>query len=191
MMYDNGKWTTFDSEAAIALVGDAQAYHNVTDVVQDPADPNHHWIGTKRSGIYEFQDFKAVKYYGYNNSPITSILPESSHPDWYTRVTALNIDPQGNLWMMNNLCDTIVRIRTELVRGLTIVGIVSCYKVLGQIIGRICGERCQQDNALCKGSIKTFHGQDTVHTIYTEESRLITHTLCLLQDQGCRLIIDR
>ena len=113
MMYDNGKWTTFDSEAAIALVGDAQAYHNVTDVVQDPNDPNHHWIGTKRSGIYEFQDFKAVKYYGYNNSPITSILPESSHPDWYTRVTALNIDPQGNLWMMNNLCDTIVRIRKK------------------------------------------------------------------------------
>lgn len=113
MMYENGKWTTFDDAAAIALVGGAEAYHNVTDVVQDPNDPNHHWIGTKRSGIYEFQNFKAVNYYGPDNSPITSILPDCPHPDWYTRVTALALDPQGNLWMMNNECETVVRIRKK------------------------------------------------------------------------------
>lgn len=112
MMYENDKWTAFDDAAAIAAVG-AEAYHNVTDVVQDPNDPEHHWVGTKRSGIYEFKNYKMVNHYGYDNSPITSILPNSAHPDWYTRVTALNIDPQGNLWMMNNMCDTIVRIRKK------------------------------------------------------------------------------
>ncbi|MBQ6965594.1 MAG: Por secretion system protein [Bacteroidaceae bacterium] len=109
MKYENGAWSAFDEEEAIELVG-ANAYHNVTDIVQDPNDPNHHWLGTKRSGIYEFKDYQLVNHYTYDNSPLTSILPESTHPDYFVRVTGLNYDPNGNLWMLNNQCDTIVRI---------------------------------------------------------------------------------
>ena len=109
MKYEGGKWTAFDEEAPIELVG-KQAYHNVTDIVQDPQDAEHHWLGTKRSGIYEFRDGQLVNHYTYDNSPLTSILPNSTNAGWYVRVTGLNYDKDGNLWMCNNECDTIVRI---------------------------------------------------------------------------------
>ncbi len=109
MKYENGKWTAFDEQAAIDLVG-RNTYRNVTDVVQDPNDSEHHWLGTKRSGIYEFKDYKLVKHFSYDNSPLMTILPNSSNPQNYVRVTGLNYDSQRNLWMCNNQCDTIVRI---------------------------------------------------------------------------------
>lgn len=109
MKYEDGKWTAFDEKAAIDLVG-ANTYHNVTDVVQDPNDSEHHWLGTKRSGIYEFKDYKLTRHFSYDNSPLTTILPNSSNPQNYVRVTGLNYDSQRNLWMCNNQCDTIVRI---------------------------------------------------------------------------------
>lgn len=109
MKYENGKWTMFDEKAAIELVG-SNTYHNVTDVTQDPKDSEHHWLGTKRSGIYEFRDYKLVNHYTYDNSPLQTIMPNSSNPQNYVRVTGLNYDSQGNLWMCNNQCDTIVRI---------------------------------------------------------------------------------
>ena len=109
MKYERGKWSAFDEEAAIALVGEA-TYRNVTDVVQDPNDPEHHWLGTKRSGIYEFKNYKLANHYSMDNSPLTSILPNDAHAENFVRVTALNYDKEGNLWMCNNECDTIVRI---------------------------------------------------------------------------------
>ncbi|MBR1666912.1 MAG: Por secretion system protein [Bacteroidaceae bacterium] len=109
MKYEEGKWTAFDEEEPIKLVG-ANAYRNVTDVVQDPNDTEHHWLGTKRSGIYEFKNYQLANHYTYDNSPLTSILPESAHPDYFVRVTGLNYDKDGNLWMCNNQGDTIVRI---------------------------------------------------------------------------------
>ena len=109
MKYEDNKWTTFEEEEAIALVGES-AYQNVTDVVQDPNDTEHHWLSTMRSGLYEFKNYKLVHHYGYDNSPLMTILPNHKYPQWYVRVTALSYDNDGNLWMMNNECDTIVRI---------------------------------------------------------------------------------
>ncbi len=109
MKYEGGKWTAFDDEEAIALV-EERGYRNVTDIVQDPNDSEHHWLGTKRSGIYEFKDYKLINHYDHTNSPLSTILPESSHAGWYVRVTGLQYDPEGNLWMLNNQRDTIVHI---------------------------------------------------------------------------------
>ena len=109
MKYEGGVWTMFDEEGPLEQVG-ASAYRNVTDVVQDPNDSEHHWFGTMRSGIYEFRDYKLVNHYTYDNSPLTSILPNIASAGNYVRVTALQYDGRGNLWMCNNECDTIVRI---------------------------------------------------------------------------------
>lgn len=109
MKYEEGKWTMFDEKEPLELVG-AEAYKNVTDVVQDPNDTEHHWLGTKRSGIYEFRDYKLVNHFTYDNSPLTSILPNIASAGHYVRVTAMQYDAGGNLWMCNNECDTIVRI---------------------------------------------------------------------------------
>ena len=109
MKYEGKQWVAFDEEEPLKQFGD-MVYRNVTDIVQDPNDSEHHWLGTKRSGIYEFKNYKFVKNYRHDNSPLTSILPTSANPERFVRVTALNYDQDGNLWMCNNQCDTIVRI---------------------------------------------------------------------------------
>lgn len=109
MKYEDGKWTTFDADGPVEAVGEF-VYRNVSDVVQDPNDPEHHFLGTARSGIYEFRDYKFVKNYTYTNSALTSILPDNKNANCYVRVTALNYDKQGNLWMCNNQTETVVKI---------------------------------------------------------------------------------
>lgn len=111
MTYQNGKWGAFDEDIPLSNPG-ALFYRNITDIVQDPTDPEHHWAGTVRSGIYEYREGKMVRNYTYTNSPLTSILPNDKNAGYYVRVTALSYDNDNNLWMCNNECDTIVRILT-------------------------------------------------------------------------------
>lgn len=108
MMYEKGKWTNFDEEAPTAAVP-ANTYMNITSVVQDPRDPTHHFASSMRSGLYEFKDGKFIHRYSSDNSPITNITPDYQYYYMYDWVTALNYDPQGNLWLMNNVTDTIIR----------------------------------------------------------------------------------
>ena len=109
MMYEGGKWSAFDEEAITASVREDE-YRNVVDIIQDPNDPQHHWAGTRSSGIYEFKDFKLANHYDSENSPLTSILPDDPKFYWYVWVSALAYDHDGNIWMCNNQCDTIIRV---------------------------------------------------------------------------------
>ncbi len=109
MMYEDGKWSAFDEEAITASVK-AREYMNVTDVVQDANDSQHHWVSTRTSGVYEFKDFKMVHHYDSDNSPLTSILPDVATYYLYVWTSAMAQDPQGNLWMCNDQCDTIFRV---------------------------------------------------------------------------------
>lgn len=109
MTFEDGKWSAFDENEVVEQVG-ARAYMNATDVVEDPRNSNHHMVGTAISGLYEFEDGKLVGHYDSDNSPLASILPNSANKNLYVRVTALAYDPQGNLWMCNDQCDTIVRV---------------------------------------------------------------------------------
>lgn len=109
MRYENNTWYSFDEEEPINQFT-ATFYRDLTDLIQDPDDPNHHYASAACSGLYEFQDFKLKNHYTYDNSPLTTILPSSSRPGYYVRITGLNFDSQHNLWMCNNEVDTIVRI---------------------------------------------------------------------------------
>jgi hypothetical protein len=108
MKYENGKWTPFD-ESGYDTYGEL-FYRNACDVVQDPTDPEHHFVGTARSGIYEFKNYQLVDHFTYDNSPITSILPTLATAGQYVRTTSLQFDSQRNLWFTNTECDTIIRI---------------------------------------------------------------------------------
>ena len=120
--YEDGKWTTFDEKEPTANVP-AKTFLNVVDVVQDPSDPEHHFLSTYRSGLYEYKDYKLTKHYTYYKDddykaadsyyvscPLQTMRPSSSHYYYYVRTTAANYDKSGNLWMCNQQCDTIVRI---------------------------------------------------------------------------------
>ena len=109
MTYEKGKWTTFDEEGPKNAVP-ANSYMNMTDIVQDPNDSEHHFASSMYSGLYEFKNYQFVKRYSSDNSPITSISPNSANYYQYEWITGLNYDSQGNLWLMNCNCDTVIRI---------------------------------------------------------------------------------
>lgn len=109
MQLKDGKWTCFEEKGPIASVVDG-LYHNVTDVVQDPNNSEHFFACAACAGLFEFKDGKFVKKYNQHNSPLTSIMPNDYYADYLVRVTGLSYDNDGNLWMLNNECDTIVRV---------------------------------------------------------------------------------
>lgn len=109
LKYEDGKWTCFDEEEPLALVG-SNLYLNVTDIAQDPFDSEHHFLGTKRSGIYEFKDYRLINHFSYENSPLLSILPDNANAGAFVRVTGVTFDRLGNLWMCNNEVESSVHI---------------------------------------------------------------------------------
>lgn len=111
MKYEGNTWSYLDEAGPKEALGNNDWYINVTDVVQDRNDSSHHFVSAACSGLFEFKGGKLIKNYSYNNSPLTTIIPTSRRPGYYVRITGLAFDSQNNLWMCNNECDTIVRIR--------------------------------------------------------------------------------
>lgn len=110
MSYKDGLWTNF-SEDSIAIKTNV-VYRNITSVAEDPKDPNHHFATSSETGLYEFRNGVFQKLYNCDNSPISSIYPTNPNYLRYNRLTGAKYDPQGNLWMFNDLVDTLVRVLT-------------------------------------------------------------------------------
>ncbi|MBR4313246.1 MAG: Por secretion system protein [Bacteroidaceae bacterium] len=105
MMYENGEWSSFEEDGIAAKT--AGRYRNITSIVQDPKDANHHYASSFGQGIYEFQKMKFVRQYTHKEkgglesvvvSPLESAVPTSYE---YTRISRLQYDKQGNLWITN------------------------------------------------------------------------------------------
>lgn len=106
MFFEDGQWTNFDEETPAQLY--PKLHHwNTTHLVQDPADPSHHFASPYRTGLYEYRDGRFVKLYNSENSPLQQILNYGLN---YVGCAGLQYDADGNLWMMNQQTDTIVRI---------------------------------------------------------------------------------
>ena len=106
MMNEDGTWHTFEEEGIAKRT--AGHYKNMTSIVQDPKDPNHHYASSYGQGIYEFRDMKLVRQYTHKEkpglsevvaSPLESAVPDSYE---YTRISRLQYDEQGNLWITNS-----------------------------------------------------------------------------------------
>lgn len=106
MYYENGTWHNFSEENIAEETG--HTYINITNVAQDPKDPTHHYASSAGHGLYEFKDLKFVKNYDEANSPLRTILPNSSYYYNYVRCDALQYDADGNLWMVNTEVDTVL-----------------------------------------------------------------------------------
>ena len=96
MMYEEGEWTSFQEEGIAETTG--VHYKNMTSIVQDPKDATHHYASSFGQGIYEFRDGELVAHYDHNNSVLESAVPSSKR---YTRISRLQYDSQGNLWITN------------------------------------------------------------------------------------------
>ena len=114
MMFEDGTWHSFEEDG----IADRTAghYKNMTSIVQDPKDPNHHYASSYGQGIYEFRDMKFVKQYtdkekpGLSDviaSPLESAVPTSYE---YTRISRLQYDEQGNLWITNSRAESPLKL---------------------------------------------------------------------------------
>ncbi len=108
----DGSWTTLDYASAVSAYP-AYRYLDVTNIVQDPRDADHFYVGTARAGIYEFRDNQCVGHLGLDNAPFHSILPDNAHPEWFVVADGITYDADGNLWVLNctqGARDTTIRV---------------------------------------------------------------------------------
>ena len=105
MLYENNRWSYLQDNLE-SITG--HQYINLTEAVQDPKDPNHIFVGSTGQGLYEFRNNSFYKLYTWDNSGLTSILDHHKYD--YVRVSALQYDKDGNLWMANNEVDTIIKV---------------------------------------------------------------------------------
>jgi len=106
MYFEDDTWTNFDEVTPAEQYPYLQIW-NTTNIVQDPNDPTHHYISNYRTGIYEYRDGKFVGLYNSDNSPLQRITGLSIN---YVGCCGLQYDADGNLWVMNQQTDTIVRV---------------------------------------------------------------------------------
>lgn len=96
----DGTWINFDATNYITD-NPSEKYQDVTQVVQDPQDASHFYVGTSRSGIFDFRNNKCVGHIGLENSPLKSILPTNANPQWFVVADGINYDKDGHLWILN------------------------------------------------------------------------------------------
>ncbi len=107
MIYENDRWSYLPEDMKSITGLD---YENLTEAVQDPDDPGHIFVGSTGQGLYEFRNYQFYKLHTWNNSGLTSILNDSEYnKNHYVRVSALQYDNDGNLWMANNERPTIIK----------------------------------------------------------------------------------
>ena len=108
----DGTWKSFDN-AMVQAKFPKEHWLDVSNIVQDPNNENHFYAGTCRSGIFEFSGEQCVGHIGLENSPLKSILPDNSNPQYYVVADGLQYDADGNLWVLNcteGRADTTIRI---------------------------------------------------------------------------------
>lgn len=98
-MFEDETWTTFQEDGIEEATGLKYGYNNVTSVVQDPTDPTHHYASAYGGGIFEFRDGKYVSNLNSSNSTLETAIEGKSH---YTRISQLQYDKLGNLWITNS-----------------------------------------------------------------------------------------
>jgi len=110
---DGNTWTIFDGNSAIEK-NPKYRWVDVTNIVQDPRNENHFYVGTTRNAVFGFTGTTCTDNIGLENSPLRSMLPNNTHPEWFTVADGLQYDKDGNLWMLNctgGVRDTTIRIK--------------------------------------------------------------------------------
>ncbi len=110
MYFENGEWTNLDENTFQEEYANLR-HRNMTHLVQDPTDPTHHYVSGYRTGLYEYRNGKFVSLHNSDNSPLQQIVVNGQALGLnYVGCTGLQYDNDGNLWIMNQQTDTIVRI---------------------------------------------------------------------------------
>lgn len=130
-LFRNGSWTSFDGETIAGMTG----FHDMICVAVDPADKDHVFAGSWGGGVIELQGNELLNRFDNFNSSLQTALP-SSPSEPYVRISDLQFDSQGNLWVVNALVDkplSVLRSSGEW-EAYTLPGIQSSYNAGAMVI---------------------------------------------------------
>lgn len=98
MIFENDQWTNIKNKDLVAMAPEARV-QDFMNVAQDPIDPQHFFVTSYASGLYEFYKDSIVEIYLPHNSTLRS--SDENNPMGYTRTDGAIYDDQGNLWVLN------------------------------------------------------------------------------------------
>ena len=98
MIFENDQWTNIKNQDLVAMVPEARV-QDFMNVAQDPLNPEHFFVTSYGSGLYEFYQNSLVNIYLPHNSTLKSSVEDN--PMAYTRTDGAIYDEQGNLWVFN------------------------------------------------------------------------------------------
>lgn len=107
-MTEDGVWHEMErpTEEGGWLKKRVEVFQDATSIVEDVADPTHHFVTSGRHGVFEYRNDKLVAQYTQGNSPIESCSSSKSHD--FVRTDAALMDSQGNLFVANDARDTVI-----------------------------------------------------------------------------------
>ncbi len=99
MIYDGKSWLNITNDN---LSWENQPFQSLLDILVDPDDGTHFYVGTWGKGLYEFRNNSFyIRYNSKNtNGAIQPLLED--HPDNYLIINGLSLDKDGNLWMIQS-----------------------------------------------------------------------------------------
>ena len=98
-VYDGNDWTTYEENIS-EKTGYRYIDINCLDVM--PGNPQY-VIAGGRSGMYEFNDGKLVRYHNKDNSPLRGAFDRGKElGNEYVLISGMKFDNNGHLWVLNN-----------------------------------------------------------------------------------------
>jgi len=106
-LFRNGSWKTFDEQH----FSEMQGFHDMVCVAADPANADHVFAGSWGGGVLEFSSGTFVARYNNHNSSLQSALPSQPNEP-FVRISDLEFDSKGNLWVVNAMVDEPLSVKT-------------------------------------------------------------------------------
>lgn len=99
MIFENDQWINIKNQDIVAAADPKARVQDFMNIAQDPLDPQHFFVTSYASGLYEFYQNNLVNIYLPHNSTLKS--SDENIPMGYTRTDGAIYDEQGNLWVLN------------------------------------------------------------------------------------------
>ena len=96
-LFRNGEWSAFNRKTH----DEFNEFHDLVNIVADPADADHVFFGTWGAGVVEMQGGEFVARYNQYNSSLQTALPTDPSPN-FVRIGGMAFDSQNNLWVTNS-----------------------------------------------------------------------------------------
>lgn len=109
--YSSGEWYNYPEEIIHATTEVGTRYRNVCTIDEDPTEEGHIMAGSFGSGLFEFRDGEFVAHHSYHNTPLESV--SKSYPAFYTRISHIEYDQKGNLWVLNSGSSKPIKILSQ------------------------------------------------------------------------------